>query len=427
MTAPPGLAPQHRAKNAAANGIPKGLRPFGAGQGARSPLRLLFCNSLEVYRVNAVEATARCWAEIDLDALCGNYLRAAELMEGTPIICVLKADAYGHGAATVGPALYATGARKFAVADGDEAEELLAACPDADVLTLGLTGEDQAVRLIRKNALFTLFSREQGAMLLRAAERAGQPVRVHVKLETGLYRLGFSGASAVEEIAALHASERMRMEGLFTHLALHDRDCDLAQFARFDAMRDALAAKGITFACCHALDSIGMVRYPERRMDAVRLGAWLYGNCPARYDHPEKCQPTMQFKARIAQLHTVAAGERIGYDDDHHLTRETRVATLTAGYSDGVPRLNHAGEVVIRGRRARVLGLVCMDQMMVDVTDIPDARPGDVVTFFGDGLPVSEYAAQARLNRNEALARLSRRVVRVYRRDGREFYSGMEA
>ena len=372
------------------------------------------------------EAVARCWAEIDLDALCGNYLRAKEIVGDTPIICVLKANAYGHGAAVVGPALCAVGARRFAVASGDEAEELLAVCPDADVLVLGLTCEDQTVRLIRKRAIFTLFSAEQGNMLLRAASTAGQPVRVHVKLDTGLYRLGFSGPDAADEIAALHASGQMRMEGLFTHLALHDRECDLAQFARFDAMRDALAARGITFPCCHALDSIGMVRYPDRRMDAVRLGAWLYGNCPARYDHPEKCRPTMRFKARVAQLHTVASGERIGYDDDHYLTRETLVATLSAGYSDGFPRLNHTGEVVIRGKRAPVLGLVCMDQMMADVTDIPGVQPGDEVTFFGDGLSVAEYAAQAKLNRNEALARLSRRVVRIYRRDGREFYAGME-
>ena len=372
------------------------------------------------------EAVARCWAEIDLDALCGNYLRAKELVGATPILCVLKANAYGLGAAVIGPELYALGARFFAVASGDEAEELLAVCPDADVLILGLVSPNQSVRLIQKRALFTLFSAGQGDALIHAASIAGLPARVHVKLDTGLYRLGFSGPCAADEIAALHASPLLKMEGLFTHLALHDRACDDAQFAQFDTIRDALAQRGVTFSCCHALDSIGMVRYPERRMDAVRLGAWLYGNAPARFDHPEFCRPTMQFKARIAQLHTVAAGERIGYDDDHFLTRETRVATLTAGYADGYARLKHSGCVLIRGQRAPVLGLVCMDQMMVDVTDIPSAAPGDEVTLFGDGLSVNEYADMAKLNRNEALARLSRRVVRVYRRGDREFYSKME-
>lgn len=372
------------------------------------------------------EATARCWVEIDLDALCGNYLRAQTLAGDARIVCVLKADAYGLGAATVGPALQKHGANFFAVASGDEAEELLAVCPNCDVLTLGLTGEAQAVRLIQKNALFTLFSTEQAQMLLRAASTAGRPARVHVKLDTGLYRLGFSGPDAADEIAALHASPLLSMEGLFTHLALHDRESDEKQFAQFDAIRDALAKRQINLPCCHALDSIGMVRYPERRMDAVRLGAWLYGNTPARFDRPELCRPVAQFKARIAQTHLVAAGERIGYDDVHALSRETRVATLTVGYSDGYARLKHEGYVLIRGQRAPVLGLVCMDQMMVDVTDIPDAAPGDEVTLFGEGLSVAEYADMARLNRNEALSRLSRRVVRVYRQGSETFYSGME-
>ena len=125
-----------------------------------------------------------------------------------------------------------------------------------------------------------------------------------------------------------------------------------------------------------------------------------------------------KFKARIAQIHAVPAGERIGYDDDHYLTRDTRVATLTAGYSDGAPRLRQSGAVEIHGRRAGVLGLVCMDQMMADVTDIPDAQPGDEVTFFGGLISLDEYAAQGALNRNEALALLTRRVPRIYLQNG---------
>lgn len=362
------------------------------------------------------EATARCWAEIDLDALCENY-RSARAM-ASEVICVLKADAYGMGAAVVGPALFAAGARTFAVADGDEAEELMDACPGADVLILGHVGAEQARRLNRRRAIFTLYSASQGEALAELARAQSLPVRVHVKLDTGLYRLGFSGDGAADEIAALHRTGDLQMESLFTHLALHDRESDERQFARFAQIEAELARRGVTFAKAHLLDSIGMVRYPQWRRDAVRCGAWLYGVCPARYDHPEHCRPIARFKARIAQIHLVPAGERIGYDDDHYLTRDTLVATLTAGYADGAPRLRHSGAVEIRGQRANVLGLVCMDQMMADVTDVPDARPGDEVTFFGGQISLNEYAAQGTLNRNEALARLTRRVPRIYLQNG---------
>lgn len=375
--------------------------------------------------MNRAEATSRCWAEIDLNEICGNYLRARELTGGAEVICVLKGNAYGLGAVEVGRALMAAGARKFAVASGDEAEELLDACPGTDVLVLGAVGEDQSRRLIARGGLLTLFGPEQGEQLARIARDLGRSARVHVKVDTGLYRLGFTGPQAADQIAELNATGLFRMEGLFTHLALHSRAADEAQFARFDAVREALADRGVYFPCVHALDSIGMVRYPERTMDAVRLGAWLYGVRPARYER-DLCRPVAKLKARVAQLRDVPAGELIGYDDDHPLNHDARIATLTAGYLDGVPRLNNAGEVSIRGRRAPVVGLVCMDQMMVDVSGIPGVQPGDEVTFLGDEISINEYAAWGHLNRNEALGRIGRRVTRVYRwKDGEFFANGV--
>lgn len=372
--------------------------------------------------MNRAEATSRCWAEIDLDEICGNYLRARERIGGAEVICVLKGNAYGLGAVEVCRALMAHGARKFAVASGDEAEELLDACPGADVLVLGAVGEDQSRRLIARGGLLTLFGPERGEQLARIARDLGRSARVHVKVDTGLYRLGFTGPQAADQIAELNATGLFRMEGLFTHLALHSRASDEAQFARFDAVRSALADRGVYFPCVHALDSIGMTRYPDRAMDAVRLGAWLYGVRPARFEERDLCRPVAKFKARVAQLRDVPAGELIGYDDDHPIARDARVATLTAGYLDGVPRLNSVGEVAIRGRRAPVLGLVCMDQMMVDVSGIPGVQPGDEATFLGDEISINEYAAWGKLNRNEALGRIGRRVTRVYRWRGEEFF-----
>ena len=358
------------------------------------------------------EAMQRCWAEIDLDALRANYLSARRLSGGMKVICVLKGDAYGLGAAQVCAALRACGADCFAVACGDEAEALPG---DVDVLILGRVGQAQAVRLIRRGAIFTLYSPEYAETLIRAAKQAGAPARVHVKLDTGLHRLGFDGPGAVDEIAALHESEWLRMEGLFTHLALHDRAGDLEQFARFDAVREALAARGVTFPMAHVADSIGMLRYPDHPYDAVRTGAWLYGNCPPRDPHRQKCRPVVSLHARIAQIHDVARGEKVGYDDVHTLPRDSRIATLSAGYLDCVPRLNNAGFVEIEGRRAPVVGLVCMDQMMVDVTDIPGAAEGGQATLLGGGITLEEFAAWGGFNRNEALGRIGPRVPRIYR------------
>ena len=363
--------------------------------------------------MNYEEAVSRCWAEISLGEICNNYRRAREIAR-TKVICVLKGNAYGLGAVEVCRALMGCGAETFAVACGDEAEELLAGCPGAEVLILGHVGEAQARRLIPQNVIFTVYSYEQGVMLGRASAQAGRSARVHVKADTGLHRLGFCGPEAADEIAKLNAAGLLRMEGLYTHLALHNRVSDELQFARFTALRKALEGRGVYFQCVHALDSIGMVRYPEHAMDAVRTGAWLYGVTPNRCPYPELCRPVVKLKARVAQIHAVPAGEMIGYDDDHPLSRDSRIATLTAGYLDGEPRLNNEGAVEIRGRRAPVVGLVCMDQMMVDVTDIPGAAAGDEAVLLGDDITVNEFAAWGQLNRNEALGRIGRRVPRVY-------------
>ena len=360
------------------------------------------------------EATARCWAEINLDNLVRNYRTALGLLSpGAGLIPVLKANAYGCGAKTVARTLWQEGARLFAVACMAEAEEIKRELPDADVLVLGLTGGEECARAIEKGVILTVFSRKSAADVLNAAERAGKRARIQIKLETGLHRLGFTEAET-DDMIALARDERVSFEGIFTHLALRDRPSDDEQFARFDRVMRAFERANIPVPMAHACDSIGMVRYPERHMDAVRTGAWLYGVCPYRYEHPEKCLPVMTLKTRVAQIRTLPAGECVGYDDEHPLARESRVATLSAGYVDGFFRFNNLGEVVIRGRRAPVLGLVCMDQMMADITEIPDAAEGDEVILFGGPLRVDEYAAAARLNRNEALCRVGRRVPRVY-------------
>ena len=365
------------------------------------------------------EATSRCWAEVDLTRLVTNYRNAlAHLEANVQLICVLKADAYGLGAPMVARRLYREGQRIFAVASYNEAKEIRAVLPNCEVLILGLCGEAQLKQAIDAGMLLTVFSQDYAGRVLQAARSAGKKARVHLKVETGLNRLGFEPEEATAAAAHLAASGDAVLEGLFTHLALRDMASDKEQIALLTGVRDELLQRGIAIPMVHALDSIGMVRYPEDQLDAVRTGAWLYGVYPKRYAHPEESQLALTVKARIAQLHNVQAGECLGYDESHPLRRDSVIATLSAGYIDGYPRLNNVGEVEICGRRAPVAGLVCMDQMMVDVTDIPEAREGDIVTLLGGYIGVDEYAQWGNLNRNESLARTGKRVPRIYIENG---------
>ena len=361
------------------------------------------------------EATARCWAEVDLDRVRKNYQSALRhLKPGVRLIAVLKANAYGLGAAKIARFLRGEGQTFFAAASFNEAEEILAAVPDADVLILGLTGGGQIGKAVADGLILTVFSERYARAVIGAAGRAGKKARVHLKVETGLHRLGLMPEEAAEVAQLLHESGAAAIEGVFTHLALRDKENDRKQLDRIYAVRDELNRRGLPVGMLHALDSIGMVRYPDDQMDAVRTGAWLYGVCPRGYDRPDESQLALTVKARVAQLHRVAAGECLGYDETHPLARDSVVATLSAGYMDGFPRLNSMGSVLVRGQRAPVVGLVCMDQMMVDVTDIPGVGEGDEATLLGGGIGVNEYADLAGLNRNEALARTGRRVPRVY-------------
>ena len=366
------------------------------------------------------EATSRCWAEVDLGRLRENYRNAlSHLAGGARLIAVLKANAYGLGAARVARFLRGEGQTFFAAASRNEASQILAAAPDADVLVLGLVGGGELEKAVRSGLVLAVFSRAYAQNVIEAARRAGRKARVHLKVETGLHRLGLMPEETADVAALLDGSGAAEIEGVFTHLALRNKESDRAQLDRLRYATGEMTRRGLPTGLVHALDSIGMVRYPDEQMDAVRTGAWLYGVYPRGYAHPEESRLALTVKARVAQLHRVAAGECLGYDETHPLSRDSLIATISAGYIDGFPRLNGAGSVEIRGRRAPVAGLVCMDQMMADVTDIPGVAEGDEVILLGGGIGVDEYAAVAGLNRNESLARTGRRVPRVYVDGGR--------
>lgn len=356
---------------------------------------------------------ARCWLEVSTDALLHNLEVTRSLMKpGTTLIAVLKADAYGLGIRPVGQLLFRNGVRHFAVACLEEAFQLREAVPDASILCMGETLDGALKEAVDAEIRLTVGSMESARRVSKAAQECGKNAFIHCKVDTGLHRIGFLPEEAAESIRACAMLPGITVEGIYTHLALHNRETDILQHEAFESV---LRESGIRPPMAHMLDSIGLTRYPDWQYQAVRVGAMLYGNAPRGFDRANEVRPVARFVARVARVSWVKAGEYIGYDDDHPITRDTRVATLTVGYADGYPRAkSFVGEVEIRGQRAKNIGLICMDQMMVDVTDIPDVCPGDEAVLLGGGISMNEYAAAGNLNRNECIAVIGRRVPRIY-------------
>ena len=374
--------------------------------------------------MNLERAMGRAWMEVDEDALLHNYRLAKSLCdEKTVFICVVKANAYGLGLARTVETLCGAGADWFAVAAPEEAYIVRKAAPDAHILLLGPAGEGELPFLIEQGVSLTVGSVEEAERASHVAEKAGKPALVHVKLDTGLHRLGFTEAGEALKIKDLPGLD---FEGIYSHLALRSREQSMEQNRLFTAMVGEMEAGGLHARMRHLVDSIGLTRYPQWQMDAVRVGAFLYGNVPVKWERFSEGKSVVRFKARVTRVSWVKAGEGVGYDETP-LMRDTRVATLSVGYIDGYPRsLSQKGFVTLHGKKAPVLGLVCMDQMMIDVTEIPEARAGDAATLLGGEIDLRDYARWGDLNRNECMGIIGRRVPRVYFRDGKPVYMAAE-
>lgn len=355
-------------------------------------------------------------AFIDLDALHNNVIAIRSAVGGkTDVMAVIKADAYGHGATAIIGYLREMGVRRFAVASLNEAAELLRIYPDDSVLILGHTPDPLLPVAAELGAVQTVFSLRQARIL----SETGKNVKVHVKLDTGMHRLGFAtDEQSLEQIAGIYALPHIEIEGIYSHLALRDEQSDHEQFSRFTAFIDAMAQRGLPIPLLHLCDGLGTCRYPHMRLDMVRPGGALYG-----YGEFPGLRPVMTLHSTIAALRRVPAGEGLGYDLLDPAPRERLIATLPFGYCDGPPRaLSHGvGHVVIRGQKAPYAGLLCMDMCMADVTDIAGVQEGDDVIVLGTpdpALSFADAAALLQMNRNEIFGKISRRVPRVYLRNG---------
>lgn len=356
------------------------------------------------------------YVQVDLAALAGN-MDAIRAMVGpeVAVMPVIKANGYGLGAVGIAPTLLAHGACCLAVATLTEALELREAYPDAPLFILGHTPDRLLPIVVRERITQTVFTAAQGKLLSEAASSLGTRAKVHLKVDSGFHRLGTEN---VEELFSICREPNLKIEGIFSHLALAGEEEDARQYARFMAVVEALEARGVSFRYKHLADSIAAVDYPEYRMNMIRPGALVYGLRGFHKGYVEVKQ-AVSFITRISQLHRIKKGEGVGYDYLWRAPEDTLVGTVPFGYADGYPRnMRGKGYVTIRGVKCPLIGVLCMDQCMVDLTAVPDAREGDLAVIYGDGtnntMSIQEASELAGTNKNEIVARLLPRPPRVY-------------
>ncbi|PWM24313.1 MAG: alanine racemase [Oscillospiraceae bacterium] len=378
--------------------------------------------------------TRRAWLEVDLDQVAQNLaVIRRHLTPGCRFCAVVKADGYGQGAVMLARRLAREGVDCFAVATLDEGRALREAGIQAEILVLSPTDPALAFALLENGLTQAVGSPSYAACLSEQAQKAGGPLHCHIKLDTGMTRTGFDCRTSAEldAVAAAYALPGLRVTGTFSHFSSSDDPSDgaeefsLEQIRRFSAALIGLAARGIDPGTRHLCNSGGIQKYPQAHFDMVRGGAILTG-------YPTACGverwpgilPASSLKTAVTCLRQIEAGTCISYSRTFRAPGPMRVAVLAIGYADGYPRaLSRRGRVILHGKWAPVLGNVCMDQMMVDVTGIPETKPGDIAVILGEDGPLSQTAddlgREANSCMHEILSRLGPRLQRLYFENGR--------
>ncbi|RLC91054.1 MAG: alanine racemase [Chloroflexi bacterium] len=370
------------------------------------------------------------WAEIDLDAIALNAASLKAHAGGkAELMVTVKANAYGHGAVPVARAAMEGGATRLAVHRTLEGVQLRQAGITAPILIMGYTLPAESERIVRWDLTPTVNSQPQAEALSAAAMAAGKPLPIHVKIDTGMSRYGLLPDEVLDFVRFLSRLPGLVLEGLYTHYAvadLADKTFTRHQFGIYMDVVKRLEAAGFTFPLKHVANSAATLDLPEMALDMVRCGIALYGLRPSDEVEPAvPLRPALTLKSRVARVRTLPAGASISYGRTYITDKPTRVALVPVGYGDGYHRiLSNRGAVLIHGRRAPIVGRVCMDQFVVDVSHILDVRLHDEVVLIGrqgEGhIPAEEVARWAETINYEVTTGLLPRVVRVYLRGGRE-------
>ena len=373
-------------------------------------------------------------AVVSLDAIAHNFAEMKKnIAKGTKIVAVIKADGYGHGAEAIARLIedydYIWG---FAVATPEEALQLRTFGVKKPILILGIVFEEYFTQMIAKEIRLTVCTYEMAQKLSEEAQRQGRDVHIHIGLDTGMSRIGFADRQeSVEEIKKISQLPNLKIEGMFTHFARADetdRSPAIDQLNRYLNFAKLLEDAGIQIPMKHCSNSAGIIRVPEANLNAVRAGITIYGIYPSNEVERDivKLIPAMELKSHISYIKTVEPGAAFSYGGTFTAKKEMKVATIPVGYADGYPRsLSNKGWVLIHGKKAPILGRVCMDQFMVDITKIPDAKAGDEVTLIGkDGkefISIEKFGDLSGRFSYELACDISKRVPRVYIKDGKEW------
>ena len=387
------------------------------------------------------EIIRRTWAEIDLDALANNYRRVREAADPKArVCCVVKADGYGHGALRISAELQSLGADWFAVSNLEEALQLRRGGIERPILVLGFTPPEEAAALSEGNISQCVYSTDYAEKLSLCAGAVGVKVKIHAKIDTGMSRLGFyfqdifRDEAAIDEVIRACSLPGLIPEGVFSHFAVSDEGKEgdaftMRQFGCFKEMSEALVRAGVGGdkpPLRHCANSAAVFDYPLSHLDMVRAGVVLYGLYPsgqlrARPD----LRPVLSLRSVVSHVKTLLPGATVSYGRKFTAEHEMRVATVPVGYADGYPRALGPGgaAVLIRGQRCPVIGRICMDQLMADVSGVEGAAMGDRVTLIGrDGgeeITAGEVGGWEGTINYEVVCALSKRVPRVYLNGGK--------
>ncbi|MFN0057678.1 MAG: alanine racemase [Planctomycetota bacterium] len=373
----------------------------------------------------------RVWAEVDLDAIANNLAVARALLKpGVKVLGVVKADAYGHGAAQVAATLERCGIDMLGVGDSNEAIQLRQLGIKTPILVLGGVVEGEIPDLIQHQIMPSVHSPERIAMFESHARRLGVRLPVHLLVDTGMSLLGVTPANAPEYLRRIHEAPHLDLRGMGSHLASATTSVDFSQLQidRFRAVVDEVKLSGLPLPPLHMASSAGVVLYPEIHYDMVRLGGMLYG-IPRVSHSPSALKPALSLHTQIVHIRDIAPGTPVSYDGTFVATRPMRIATLPVGYHDGyLHHLSNRAQVLIHGMRAPVIGRVTMDYVIVDLTDIAGTTVGDRVTLLGeqgdDSITAVELGRWANTIPYEIPSHLGQRVRRIFLRSDDENLPG---
>ncbi len=373
----------------------------------------------------------RTWAEINLDALAHNMREIRRITNpDAQIMAVVKADAYGHGVKECSGALLENGADRLGIATLYEGIELRRLYPDVPILILGSSMESEAEELVKYDITPNVYTYSMAKAMSDAGVKLNKTVKVHIKLDTGMTRIGFyvndsDNSNVIDEIAEISKLPMLEIEGIFSHFSTSDeadREYTHLQFKRFMSVCDELSARGINIPIKHICNSAGIIMYPEYHLDMVRPGVILYGMYPS--DDVDKTRLDLKYvmslKSAVTCVKDIEPGRGVSYGKEYIADGAARLATVPVGYADGYFRqLAKKAKIAIGGKLFPIAGRICMDQCMIDVTGVNNIKRGDEALIFGDGaVTVDDIAKWMDTINYEIVCMLSRRIPRVYKSGG---------